>query len=266
MAVVASSRGCSLATQCTWRAETAVSPGTTRRSRASSAAARNGERALPPGTVVSTRSCDEAMGAVSRSWSGADAVAKVTGAGGGRRAPPGRRRRGRPGHRGSCQPRRIGCTIWNMIDVTRESTAPVDRLWSTISDVRHWPQWLPTVDAVTPLDPDRPDEVGASYTVEQPGLPTAVWTITAWEEGRSFTWESRPARHPLGRHPHPAAGRRRPHHHRARHRLVGAAGTAGAAGARPQEPRLRHPRGRGPRRHGRRGCAGDDATDDAASA
>jgi uncharacterized membrane protein len=78
-----------------------------------------------------------------------------------------------------------------MIDVTRESTAPVDRLWSTISDVRGWPQWLPTVDAVTPLDPDRPDEVGAAYTVEQPGLPRAVWTITTREEGRSFTWESR---------------------------------------------------------------------------
>jgi uncharacterized membrane protein len=77
-----------------------------------------------------------------------------------------------------------------MIDVTRESTAPVDRLWSTISDVRDWPQWLPTVDAVTPHDPHRADEVGASYTVEQPGLPKAVWTITDREVGRSFTWES----------------------------------------------------------------------------
>ena len=78
-----------------------------------------------------------------------------------------------------------------MISVTRGSSAPVDRLWSTISDVRHWGRWLPTVDAVTPLDAHRPDEVGASYTVEQPGLPKAVWTITDWQEGRSFTWESR---------------------------------------------------------------------------
>ena len=77
-----------------------------------------------------------------------------------------------------------------MIDVTRVSTAPVDRLWSTISDVRHWPRWLPTVDAVVPLDPDRPDEVGASYTVRQPGLPRADWTVTDWQERRSFTWES----------------------------------------------------------------------------
>lgn len=88
-----------------------------------------------------------------------------------------------------------------MIHVSRQSTAPADRLWATISDVRCWPQWLPTVDAVTPLEPDRPDEVGASYTVEQPGLARAVWTITEWEEGRSFTWESaRPGIRSVGTH------------------------------------------------------------------
>jgi uncharacterized membrane protein len=77
-----------------------------------------------------------------------------------------------------------------MLTVTRESLAPTDRLWEAMSDVRRWGDWLPTVDAVTPLDPERPDEVGAAYTVEQPGLPRAVWTITAIDEGRSFTWES----------------------------------------------------------------------------
>jgi uncharacterized membrane protein len=88
-----------------------------------------------------------------------------------------------------------------MITVHRESPAPVDRLWSVMSDVRRWPEWLPTVDAVTPLEPERPDEVGASYTVTQPGLPTAVWTITGREEGRSFTWESaRPGIRSVGTH------------------------------------------------------------------
>jgi uncharacterized membrane protein len=88
-----------------------------------------------------------------------------------------------------------------MIRVTRESSAPADRLWAVMSDVRHWGDWLPTVDAVTPLEPDRPDEVGASYTVEQPGLPTAVWTITGRDEGRSFTWESaRPGIRSVGTH------------------------------------------------------------------
>ena len=88
-----------------------------------------------------------------------------------------------------------------MIHVTRESSAPADRLWAVMSDVRHWADWLPTVDAVTPLEPDRPDEVGASYTVEQPGLPTAVWTITGRDEGRAFTWESaRPGIRSVGTH------------------------------------------------------------------
>ena len=82
------------------------------------------------------------------------------------------------------------CTIWYLIEVVRASRAPADRLWELMSDVRRWPQWLPTVDAVTPLEPARPDEVGARYTVEQPGLPRAVWAITAIEPGRSFTWES----------------------------------------------------------------------------
>jgi uncharacterized membrane protein len=88
-----------------------------------------------------------------------------------------------------------------MIDVTRQSTAPADRLWAALSDVRRWPQWLPTVDAVTPLEPDRPDEVGARYTVEQPGMPRAVWAMTAIEPGRSFTWESaRPGIRTVGTH------------------------------------------------------------------
>ena len=77
-----------------------------------------------------------------------------------------------------------------MITATQSSSAPLDRLWSVMSDVRRWPDWLPTVDAVTPHEPSRPDEVGATYTVEQPGLPRADWTITAIEDGRSFTWES----------------------------------------------------------------------------
>ena len=88
-----------------------------------------------------------------------------------------------------------------MIAATRTSSALADRLWSVMSDVRRWPEWLPTVDAVTPHEPDRPDEIGASYTVEQPGFPRADWTITAIDEGRSFTWESkRPGIRSVGTH------------------------------------------------------------------
>jgi len=83
-----------------------------------------------------------------------------------------------------------------MIRVTRESSAPTDRLWAVMSDVRHWADWLPTVDAVTPVEPDRPDEVGASYPVEQPGLPTAVWTITVDSSMAVVTSPAEPASAP----------------------------------------------------------------------
>ena len=88
-----------------------------------------------------------------------------------------------------------------MISVTRESRASAERLWAVMSDVRRWGQWLPTVDAVTPLEPGRPDEVGATYRVEQPGLPTADWTITGYDAPRSFSWESaRPGIRTVGTH------------------------------------------------------------------
>jgi uncharacterized membrane protein len=78
-----------------------------------------------------------------------------------------------------------------MIEVTRPTSLSAEALWPVLSEVRNWPQWLPTVDAVHPVLPDRPEEVGASYVVEQPGLPRATWTITQWRPGESFTWESR---------------------------------------------------------------------------
>lgn len=80
--------------------------------------------------------------------------------------------------------------MWYMIEVAHTTQAPAERLWALMSDVRAWPDWLPTVDAVTPLEPERPDEVGARYAVEQPRLARAIWTITAIDPGRSFTWES----------------------------------------------------------------------------
>ncbi len=88
-----------------------------------------------------------------------------------------------------------------MIEVTRHSTHSPDTLWPVMSGVRDWGSWLPTVDTVRPMEPARADEVGASYVVEQPGLPRATWTITEWDPERSFAWESRkPGVLSTGRH------------------------------------------------------------------
>jgi uncharacterized membrane protein len=77
------------------------------------------------------------------------------------------------------------------ISSTTTIAAPPERVWSLISDVRHWPQLLPaTVRSVTPLDPDRPEEVGARYVIEQPRIPRATWELTEWAPDQRFTWRS----------------------------------------------------------------------------
>jgi hypothetical protein len=62
-------------------------------------------------------------------------------------------------------------------------------LWSIASDVEHWGERLPTVTSVRPLGKE-PTRVGSRFEVRQPGLPKAVWEVTDWQQGRSFTWVS----------------------------------------------------------------------------
>ena len=76
-----------------------------------------------------------------------------------------------------------------MIRATARSAATADRLWSLASDVERWGDRLPTVDSVRPLGTS-PDRVGSQFEVRQPGLPKAVWRVTDWRQGRSFTWVS----------------------------------------------------------------------------
>lgn len=81
-----------------------------------------------------------------------------------------------------------------MTQHTRALTAAPEAAWAVLSDVRRWPEWLPTVDTLEPIDPATPDRVGAAYRISQPRLRPAVWTLTSWRaEGprREFTWESK---------------------------------------------------------------------------
>lgn len=77
-----------------------------------------------------------------------------------------------------------------MLDVQAHTDASSAGLWAVVSDLTAWPQHLPTVDALTPLQTTEP-AVGARYRVRQPGLPPATWRITEWEPLRGFTWVSR---------------------------------------------------------------------------
>ncbi|MFI7062701.1 SRPBCC family protein [Kribbella sp. NPDC050124] len=68
--------------------------------------------------------------------------------------------------------------------------APPGRVWAVVVEVERWPERIPTVDAVERLDAG-PLAVGSRTRLQQPRLPTAVWTVTELVDGSSYTWESK---------------------------------------------------------------------------
>lgn len=76
------------------------------------------------------------------------------------------------------------------LTATTRIDAPPERVWESMADVLHWPDWLPTMTAVEPLDSQRL-VLGARYRIVQPRLSPAVWTVVRLEALRSFAWESR---------------------------------------------------------------------------
>ena len=68
--------------------------------------------------------------------------------------------------------------------------APPERVWAVVVEVERWPERIPTVTSVERLD-EGPLAIGSRTRLEQPKLPTAVWTVTELTEGSSYTWESK---------------------------------------------------------------------------
>ena len=71
--------------------------------------------------------------------------------------------------------------------VTIDIAAPPERVWEVLSDVESWPNWTPTVTAVSLLD-DTSLQLGGRAKVQQPRLPDAEYVVTELIAGRSFTW------------------------------------------------------------------------------
>jgi uncharacterized membrane protein len=67
--------------------------------------------------------------------------------------------------------------------------APATRVWQVLIDVEHWPELTASMTSVRGLDGTRP-ALGARFDVRQPKLRKAVWTVTQFDEGTSFVWES----------------------------------------------------------------------------
>jgi uncharacterized membrane protein len=68
--------------------------------------------------------------------------------------------------------------------------APAELVWAVTVDVERWLEWTPTVQSIKRIDRG-PFRHGSSAMIKQPGLPEAVWVVTAFKEGQSFSWETR---------------------------------------------------------------------------
>ena len=67
--------------------------------------------------------------------------------------------------------------------------APVEPVWRVLAAVVAWPEWLPTVTSVQPLDGNAL-KVGFRYVVRQPKLRPATWVVTELEPLK-FVWQAR---------------------------------------------------------------------------
>jgi len=67
--------------------------------------------------------------------------------------------------------------------------APPHHVWTVLCDVDSWHTWTASIRKVRRLDQGSLG-VGKNVLIDQPKLPPARWRITAWEEGRGFTWVS----------------------------------------------------------------------------
>lgn len=68
--------------------------------------------------------------------------------------------------------------------------APAADVWAVMMDLEQWPRWASQFKRLEPLDGVRLAH-DSRVRVWPKGLPASVWHVTEYEQGRSFTWESR---------------------------------------------------------------------------
>ena len=74
--------------------------------------------------------------------------------------------------------------------ISIDINAPADRVYEVMADTERWQEWTPSVTSIRRLD-SGPFVVGSRALIRQPKFPPALWTVTAIDGKRSFTWMNR---------------------------------------------------------------------------
>jgi hypothetical protein len=76
-----------------------------------------------------------------------------------------------------------------IIEKSIKIDAPVATVWKVFFDTQRWPDWTSSVDSVTALDTDE-IVLGSRFRIKQPRLRAAIWTVTDYQPGVSWTWRA----------------------------------------------------------------------------
>ena len=74
--------------------------------------------------------------------------------------------------------------------ISIDINAPAERVYEVMSDTDRWNEWTPSVTSIKRLD-SGPFAVGSRALIRQPKFPPALWTVTAIDGKRGFTWINR---------------------------------------------------------------------------
>ena len=75
-------------------------------------------------------------------------------------------------------------------EVTIAVDAPPHVVWDVLVDVEAMPTWTESMTAVDRVE-DVPLRIGSKVRIKQPRLPSTVWTVTGYVEGKEFTWDAK---------------------------------------------------------------------------
>ena len=67
--------------------------------------------------------------------------------------------------------------------------APIDQVWTVLTDVTHWPEWTESMTSVERLERS-PLGARSRTRIKQPGLAKMTWTVSEFSPPHAFTWEA----------------------------------------------------------------------------